>query len=211
VLTIAAIIFDLDNCLAPANEAGELFYQPAFDAIRQANNLHLSEPALDRAFADIWKHPLDWVAATHNFSEEMLAAGWEKFANLEVIQPLQGYGDLHILAELPVRRFLVTSGFRRLQESKIRALRIAPCFEKVIVDAIDEPGRVGKYGHFRQLLQDYALRPDEVIVVGDNAESEIAAGNQLGMRTIQTVRPGVQRAASASGHVCSLAELKMLL
>ncbi len=208
---VKALIFDLDNCLAPANEVGEPFFKPAFDAIRQANKNRLSKQALGRAFADVWRHSLDWVAATHNFSDEMLTSGWNAFSRLEVNQPLHGYGDLHILAEITARRFLVTSGFRRLQESKIRALRIAPLFEKVIVDAIDEPGRIGKYGQFRKILQDYALQPADVIVVGDNAESEIAAGNKLGMKTIQTVRPGVQRTDSASGHVYSLAELKQFL
>lgn len=44
--------------------------------------------------------------------------------HLEVTTPMQGYGDLDVLKELPVQRFLVTSGFRRLQESKISRRRI---------------------------------------------------------------------------------------
>lgn len=208
---ITALIFDLDNCLAPANEVGEAFFQPAFDAMRQANQGHLSEQALDRAFADVWKHSLDWVAATHSFSNAMLVAGWDVFAQLEVRHALKGYPDLHTLSELPVRRFLVTSGFRRLQESKIRALGIGSFFERAIVDAIDEPGRIGKHGHFRQILDDHDLQPTQIMVVGDNADSEIAAGNQLGIKTIQTLRPGVQRTDSASGHVLSLLELQALI
>jgi hypothetical protein len=31
-----ALIFDLDNCLAPANAVGEELFEPAFDAIRTA-------------------------------------------------------------------------------------------------------------------------------------------------------------------------------
>ena len=109
-----ALIFDLDNCLAPANEVGEELFEPTFDAIRRANHGTVSNEALELAFADAWRHPLDWVAAKYSFSEAMLAAGWRVFVAMEVSRPMYGYGDLPILAELPAQRFLVTSGFRRL-------------------------------------------------------------------------------------------------
>ena len=115
----------------------------------------------------------------------MLAAGWQVFATLEVTQPMQGYGDLEILPALSAERFLVMSGFRRLQQSKIRALRLAPCFTAIAVDAIDEPNRLGKQKLFELILDTYHLQPKEVLVVGDNPESEMAAGNRLGIQTVQ--------------------------
>jgi FMN phosphatase YigB (HAD superfamily) len=168
-----ALIFDLDNCLAPANEVGEELFEPAFDAIRRANHGTVSNEALELAFAD--------------------------------------YGDLPILAELPAQHFLVTSGFRRLQESKIKALNLAPFFTALYVDAIDEPDRLGKQGVFARILTDYELTSAEVLVVGDNADSEIRVGNHLGMRTVQTLRPGVPRASTATFHIHSLSELRKLL
>ena len=78
----------------------------------------------------------------------MKSAGWEALCRLEVTTPMQGYGDLDALKDLPVARFLVTSGFRRLQESKIRALRISPLFAAIHVDAIDEPVCRGKQAIF---------------------------------------------------------------
>jgi putative hydrolase of the HAD superfamily len=206
-----AVIFDLDNCLAAASEVGQELFQPAFDAIREANCGDVSGEALERAFADMWRTPFDRVAAQYGFSEAMLTAGWRVFVTMEVTHPMSGYGDLAALAELPVQRFLVTSGFRRLQESKIRALNLAPLFTAFYVDAIDEPGRVGKQGFFERILRDHGLAPGEVLVVGDSAESEIAAGNRLGIRTVQTLRPGVPRASNATYHIQSLIELEKLL
>ena len=124
---------------------------------------------------------------------------------------MRGYGDLAELSELPAQRFLVTSGFRRLQESKIRALGLERSFTAIRVDAIDEPGRKGKQGIFEQLVADYSLRPSETLVVGDSPVSEIAAGNRLGLRTVQILRPGVPRADNAKFHINSLIELKKLL
>ena len=113
---IRAIIFDLDNCLSAADEPGKGLLEPIFDAIRRVNHGRLSDEALAEAFSDCWRHPLDFVAKKHAFTEDMLAAGWAVYVQLEVATPMRGYADLRTLPELPVWRFLVTSGFRRLQE-----------------------------------------------------------------------------------------------
>jgi FMN phosphatase YigB (HAD superfamily) len=206
-----AIIFDLDNCLAPATEVGEGLYDPAFDAIRRVNQGTLSQECLQQAFDCMWHHPLDWVAHHFGFSNEMLAAAWSVFVTLEVRRPMQGYEDLLVLRELPAQRFLVTSGFRRLQESKISALKLQQQFAAIFIDAIDEQGRIGKLGLFRQILEQFNLAAADVLVVGDSPNSEIQAGNQLGIVTVQMLRPGIPRARSASFCVQSLVELKDLL
>ena len=74
----------MDNCLAAANEVGEQLLAPAFDAIRKANHGVVSEESLSEAFADCWRHPLDWVATKYGFSEAMLAAGWKVLATTEI-------------------------------------------------------------------------------------------------------------------------------
>jgi FMN phosphatase YigB (HAD superfamily) len=208
---LTAAIFDFDNCLAAANEPGEPLYQRVFDAIQRANVGSHSEAQLQVAFSDIWFHALDWVAARHGFTTAMLEAGWRVMASLEVDCPLHGYADLHVLATLPLRRFLVTSGFRRLQISKIRALGVENAFERVFVDALDDPRRKGKLGIFRDILCSLGAQPRDVLVVGDNPESEIAAGNELGMKTVQVLRAGVPRSERALWHVHSLADLGLLI
>src|SRR5688572_4468085 len=149
---IRAIIFDLDNCLSAAKEVGEELMQPVFDAIRKENRGRLSDEELERAFEDFWRIPLDTVAKDHGFSKEMLDAAWKVSVRLEVKAPMRGYEDLRVLKDLPVQRFLVTSGFRRLQESKIDALGIRHLFTDAFVDAIDEPNRKGKHGWFKEIL-----------------------------------------------------------
>jgi FMN phosphatase YigB (HAD superfamily) len=208
---IKAVIFDLDNCLSAADEVGAQLFEPAFDAIRRANRGTLTDQVLGTAFADCWRHPLDFVSAKHGFSPEMLAAGWEVFTRTAVEMPMHGYPDLTVLAELPVPRFLVTSGFRRLQQSKVKALGIAHLFAAIYIDAIDEPHRMGKRRIFERILSQHAFAPGEVLVVGDNADSEIEAGNRLGIRTVQVLRPGVTRASTATHHIRDLSELKKLL
>jgi FMN phosphatase YigB (HAD superfamily) len=208
---IKALIFDLDNCLAAANEVGEEVFEPAFEAMRNANRGTLTAEQLAEAFQDVWRHPLDFVASKFGFSQEMLAAGWKVFSETVVETPMKGYGDLAVLRELPFDLYLVTAGFRALQESKVRALQVADLFRGVVIDAIDEDDRKGKQGIFASIMEAAKLRPEEVIVVGDNPDSEIEAGNRLGIRTVQILRPGVPRADSATYYVGTFEELKTLL
>ena len=152
---VQAIIFDLDNCLVPGDAIGRAAYEPAFEAIRRANDGTLNDTELAAAFADMWRHPLEDVARLHRFTAAMLAAGWRVFADMEARAPMQGYPDLGVIAELPVPRFLVTTGFRRLQESKIAALGLRAHFTEVRIDVVDEPGRKGKQQLFREIQQAY--------------------------------------------------------
>jgi len=204
---IKALIFDLDSCLSAANEVGDQLFQPAFDAIRRANHGTVSEDALKQAFSECWRFPFDDVAHRYGFTDEMTKAGFAAFARIEVTEPMHGYGDLHILRELRQKRFLVTSGFRRLQESKVNALGIRKLFAEIRIDAIDEPGSKGKAQHFEEILKSHSLEPEEVMVVGDNPDSEIAAGSRFGMKTVQVLRPGVPRGDNATHYIKSLNEL----
>jgi FMN phosphatase YigB (HAD superfamily) len=202
-----AIIFDLDSCLSPADEPGQQLFAPAFDAIASANRGSHSASVLQNAFADMWRLPFDFVAEKYRFTPAMKAAGWQVLAQLEVTKRMVGYGDLTVLKELPGLKFVVTSGFRRMQESKIRALGIAPLFTAIYIDAIDQPGYRGKQRIFEDILRDNSLQPDQVLIVGDNHDSEIAAGVRLGIRTVQTIRPGVPRSPAATYHIQTLREL----
>ena len=179
--------------------------------MRAANRGHLSEQALQAAFADMWREALDHVARKHGFTDEMLQAGWRAFGAIEVRQPLRGYPDLREIRKLPLERFLVTSGFRRLQESKIAALGVRALFREIEIDAIDEEPRRRKQERFADIAARHGWRAGEVLVVGDNADSEIAAGNALGMPTVQTLRPGVPPAPNARWRVRDFGELSKLI
>src|SRR5688572_29515517 len=169
---IYGVIFDLDNCLSPVDKTDPALFEPVFLTLRSTNNGTFSEDALQVAFDDFWRLPLDLIEVRHGFSPAMKQSARAAYSELEV-KTLTGYPDLPLLAKIEVPKFLVTTGFRRFQESKIRALGIAPLFEAVHVDVIDEVGRKGKIGLFAEILETHRLNADEVLVIGDNPESEI--------------------------------------
>ena len=206
----AIAIFDLDNCLCDARAVGPACFDAAFDAIRRANDGAVPADRLQQAFDDCWFSAFSLVAARHRFTPAMVAAGFEAFAALTVDGPLRGYDDLAVLPDLDVRRMLVTSGFRRLQESKLAALGIGPWFEQVIIDAVDGD-HPGKQAIFERIVTREGLDPAAVLVVGDNPLSELQAGKALGMRTVQTLRPNVHPAGIADHRIHRLDELKPIL
>ena len=208
---MTALIFDLDNCLAPSDEPGRQLMEPVFEAGRLANQGRVDDARLEQAFEDTWRRAFDDVAERYGFSEEMREAGRNAFRGIEVTVPMHGYGDLDLLRHLGDQRFLVTSGFRRLQESKVRALGIASLFAEVVVDAIDEPDHPGKEAIFVELLERWMLDRRDVWIVGDNPDSELVSGRRLGLRPVQTVRPGVEPSEEVELRVRNLAELAAIL
>lgn len=206
-----SVIFDLDYCLCAGDEVGATSYEHVFASIRRANDGALTEAALAEAFAACMRFPFDAVAERFRFSDAMYRAGLRGFEAAEIEIPMQGYPDLHVLRALPGRHFLVTTGFPLLQQSKITALGIRDCFEAIHIDSIVEQPRRRKQAIFADIVRQYGLMASRVWVVGDNGESEIAAGNQLGMITVQMLRPGVERCDTARHFVRDLVELQALI
>lgn len=206
----AAIILDLDNCLADSREPGEELFAPAFDAIAAANEGHVPQARLREAFEECWYTSFDVVAQRYGFSRRMFDAGFEAFAAIEVQQPMKGYPDLPLLRELAVPKYLVTSGFQRLQDSKVRALGIRDWFVQVVIDAVDVQPHKGKQRVFEEIMAAAGHEPARVMAVGDNPISELDAGRKLGMKTVQTLRPGVKH-GDADVHIQDFEELIALV
>lgn len=205
-----AVFLDLDNCICDAREPGGDLFEPAFDAICRANRGHLADDELQAALGECWFTSFDLVARRHGFSQEMFDAGFAVFSRLEGRKPLNGYPDIPVLRRLAIDKYLVTTGFRRLQDSKVRALGIASWFRRVLIDAVDVPPRRGKQAIFADLLREGGYEAARVLAVGDNPLSELAAGKALGMVTVQTLRRGVEK-AEADFHIRSFDELAELI
>ena len=65
----------------------------------------------------------------------------------------------------------------------------------------------GKKRIFEELLKKNGWRKDEVLVVGDNPASELSAAKSLGILTVQTLRPTIERWEEADYHIQSFREL----
>ena len=64
---------------------------------------------------------------------------------------------------------------------------------------------------FKDLIQEFNLTPGKTYVVGDNADSEIKAGNSLNMITIQILRENVTKGDNARHYIKSFSELDQII
>ncbi len=100
--------------------------------------------------------------------------------------------------DLPVRKILVTTGLPPVQWQKVEALGLSSWIEAVHIDDVQAAPRRGKRAVFAAILESAGVAPERVVVVGDRLESEIAAGAELGLRTVHIARWGCT--ADCPGH-----------
>lgn len=208
---LRAAVFDLDHTLFDPRTLPPSLFGALEARLRLAAAGVISPATLEAALADAWRLPFDRVAALHHLPAELTVTWQGAMSMVEVSEPLTPYPDVYAgLKQLSLSRFLLTTGFRRLQQSKVRQLGLASLFAAVYVDALDPPGPVGKRAMLERLLAERALTPPEVVVVGDRADDELAAARTLGMVAVQVVRPGVLPSPDIPWRVPGLQDLPAL-
>jgi putative hydrolase of the HAD superfamily len=205
-------VFDLDHTLFdPGTLPGTLFRELEVRVRAAAAGL-VPAAVLEAALEDAWRLPFDRVVAHHRLPEAVTVAWRDAVSAVEVTEPLAPYPDVHSgLEQLTLRRFLLTTGFRRLQESKLRQLGIASLFVAVYVDALDLPRPLGKRALLERLMVEQGLTPPEVVVVGDRADDELSAARALGIAAVQVLRPGVVASAEVVWRIEDLQALPAIL
>jgi FMN phosphatase YigB (HAD superfamily) len=209
---LRAAVLDLDHTLFDPHTLPRATFLRLETRVRQLAAGVVSERTLEAALADAWRSPFDSVVKLHALPEALTTAWRDAACALEVTEPLIPFPDVvDGLQQLSLRRFLLTTGFRRFQESKVRQLGLACLFEAVYVDALDPPGPLGKRALLERLLREHALKASEVIVVGDRADDELSAGAALGMVVVQVLRPGVVPDRGIALQIPDLAGLPALV
>lgn len=212
-MSVKGWIFDLDSCLLDNARLGREtdFFAPVLDIVR---TLPLPPEQMTRLNELLWVSPFEDIVREMALSEDMAGPVRQAYCQLEILphMPIHDYDDTDALEQLSGTKILVTTGYQKLQSSKIACLGIAPLFSHVAIDLIDDPAvRRGKKAIFADFMAELGWLPEEVVVVGDNPASELAAGQALGTITVQTVRPGVVPWSGADYRISHLSELRDLI
>ena len=121
------------------------------------------------------------------------------------------FSDFELVKNLDIPKVLVTTGFQKLQQAKISALQLEKVFDEIHIDEIDDPERIFKKGIFERLHSRRDLAPHDYWVVGDNPESELKAGRELGFTTVQVAKLGQKKHALTDHCIAHYQELVALL
>lgn len=206
---IKGIIFDLDMCILDTRSLTGDFFKPVLDPLY---NSDLSETFKKEINDMLWHTSLEDAIKILSIPEEVADPMRVAYRNLDVPLGIKSYGDESIITSFQCTNILVTTGYRKFQTQKIDMLNIRGLFEEIIIDELDHiEQRKGKRKIFEEILEQRAWSNREVLVVGDNPQSELGAAKQLEILTVQTLRPLVTKWENADYHITSMTELEDIM
>lgn len=203
-----ALIADLDNTIYPVVSIADRLFKPLIDLMEQYRD-ELGEEKIQNIKGEIMKKPWQKVADEHKINPELKERGTKLLGELTYDLPMQPYADYHYMQQVNAEKFLVTMGFMKLQQSKVKQLNLEKDFKKVyVVDP--ETTKETKENIFKKILEENELSPDEVLAVGDDPESEIKSAKALGIATYLFDEQGVYPAGTADYQYNTLSHLTEL-
>lgn len=173
------IIIDLDNTIYPVSSIGEKLFAPLFKLLKSPES-NLSETEIAEAKKQIMRIPFQKVADQFSFPADLTSKALELLRGLTYDEEMNYFKEYELIRDLDTPKFLLTTGFMKLQESKIRSLKIQDDFTEIFV--IDpDISEMTKKDAMIKIMEKYQLQPTDLLVVGDDPESEITAAKELGI------------------------------
>jgi len=175
-----ALILDLDNTIYSVKTIGDELFRPLFSLIKE-DGQHNKD--MDEIKEQIMRRPFQWVAGKYNFSEGLKEKAMDLLKDTTYTGMIKPFIDYSAVKDLEVGKYLVTTGFLKLQQSKITGMKIQNDFREIhIVDPYSSTQT--KKDVFAEIIYRHQYAKSEVLVVGDDPESEIKAAQELGVDAI---------------------------
>jgi putative hydrolase of the HAD superfamily len=206
---IRALILDLDNTLYPVNSIADKLFKPLYDLLDE-HAQEIGEDNVPEIKKLMMKKAWQKIAEQFEFSEELLTKGTEILRDLTCDFPMQTFSDYAYVKELNADKFLVTMGFTKMQESKVRMLNLENDFKEVLIND-PEKTEDTKKEVFEGILKKYGYEAQEVLIIGDDPDSEIKAGQDLDIPTILYDANDEYTSAKATHHIKNHTELEAII
>jgi len=174
-----AIIIDMDNTIYPVHSISAQVFKVLYDLIAQGGH----SKKIEEITSALKRRPFQIVAEQYLFSDQLkkdCTALLREITIDEVLHPFEDYSEIR---KISLPKYLVTTGFEKLQRSKIRQLGIEDDFAGIHIVDLDVAGS-SKKAVFRQIMSAGGFAAADLIVVGDDLNSEIKAGQELGIDAI---------------------------
>ena len=197
------LILDLDNTIFPVSSIGDTLFAPLFDLIKADER---AAAKFDEIRKQVMRRPFQRVAEDFHFSKELTDKGIEILKGLSYNGNIEPFSDYGIIRKLSIDKFLVTTGFTKMQQSKVDAMQLKRDFKEIyIIDPVNTD-KVKK-DVFAELIEQYHYDKNEVIVVGDDLYSEIKAAQDLGIDTVLYDKLGLYKNEKSVIRITDFAEL----
>ena len=200
-----AIIFDLDNTIYPTETIGEKLFKPLIDHLK---NSEMHADKIEDIKKDIMRIPFQAVAERYNIKDELKEECMNILKELSYDGPIKPFEDFNQIRQLPVDRFLVTTGFKKMQQSKVKALNLDRDFKGIyIIDPTTTEKK--KKDLFKEIMQDNGYEAADVLVIGDDPDSEIKGATELGIETVLYDKKNEHEIGNATYKISDYGDLKL--
>jgi putative hydrolase of the HAD superfamily len=179
-----ALILDLDNTIYPVSSISENLFEALFDVLDQHAEIINSTDAntVDKIKDEMTRRPFQHIATEFDLDKGVRDQMVDMLRNMAYTQPMKPYADYQHVRAIPLEKFLVTTGFSKLQWSKVKMLGIEDDFKHIhIVDP--DINQLTKRDVFAKIMQAHNYAPADLLVIGDDPESEIKAAKSLDIDT----------------------------
>jgi putative hydrolase of the HAD superfamily len=173
-----ALIFDLDDTIYATKSVVEDMYKELYTFLEGRVDANI----ISNIKEDIKTTPFHVIADRYALQKNIKDEGLKICLDMDYNGSMEPFADYQLTKNNSAERFLVTAGYTKLQKGKIRQLGIGNDFKEIF---IPDPytSELTKTDVFKHILATYHYEPSEVLVIGDNPETEITAGRELGMET----------------------------
>lgn len=203
----SVLIFDLDNTIYPVSSIGDILFKTLYAAIEKSGEYQDDFEAIK---LEIQRTPFQKVASAFSFSKQLQEECMNIHINLTYDDTMDYFPDYEMVRKLPQTRFLVTSGFSKLQHSKIDNLGIRSDFKEIFILDLQQSNQTKK-DIFELILKKYEVPKEDVLIVGDDIKSEIQAGKELGIDTVLYDRLDKYTNADHPNRIEDFAQLESFL
>lgn len=173
----SVLFFDLDNTIYPVSSIADELFKKLFETIAASGDF---KGNLEDVKTEIQRTPFEKVANAFYFGNDLYSDCLSILNELVYDKPMQAFADYRHVQELPQKKYLITSGFTKMQQSKILQLGIENDFEGVFIIDLQKSSQ-SKKEVFQQIIIRNNFKPNEILVVGDDIKSEIQAAKDMGL------------------------------
>src|ERR1700744_394645 len=180
-----ALILDLDNTIYPVSSISENLFAPLFETLDQHADLINANDSerVNKIKDEMTRRPFQHIADEFNLDIGLKNRMVDILKNISYDLPMRPFEDYQHIRSIPLDKFLVTTGFSNLQWSKVKMLGIESDFKAIhIVDP--EVNQQTKKDVFALIMSSYKYSPEDLLVIGDDPESEIKAAKALDIETV---------------------------
>jgi len=171
----------MDNTIFPTKTIADEVFAELYQLLEDHRG-NLSNEDIEQVKAEMSRTPFHKIAAQFHFSEDLKDKGIALLKETAYHKAIVPYKDYVIIESINLPKFLVTFGFVKLQQSKIDGLGVRSHFKEIFV--VDpEITSETKRDVFIRIMEKYGYQKDELLVIGDDPESEIKAAQDLAIPT----------------------------